>query len=630
MVSDDDLTLRGKGIFLMQKGIPNPEVCLRLGKDSRTILQWRTDANIVIIKQDWEFLKKEAISMLSYGIPINEVARRLAINQSSIRTWKKKSGVKGPSGRHSAKKGRGDFLTAAYTFQTMTDEHLQSIRDYQFPEISGKVNNIVSNSEVSKTRDSDEKSFLEEDYSSCNGDLAKFLESFIEFHGSKKTRHLSSYEVSFLRDIIESIKLQDQIINLKDESNNMMEKELIHVLLQSGLSATKISDKYGFPYNKITLLRKEIAMELLSEGVPAKKVSKQLGIRYKSALKWRSDAGLSPRVSTSIKDTRSKEVSWGICRVCECDLFQQNTNPSQREGSGYAPQYICKSCYSKEVRERKAGLSPRAGQKTQSAHNARSAESKEQALRMVREGHTLREVEAKLEIPYGTIYAWARKAGLQYPSQRKGQGTKERSHIGSNCKVCTSVLTMENTNPSQRKGPGKSKICKSCHNEKVQKRKSRKNSRHGNSKSHLKPEAMRMIREGKKGTEVARLLGVNKDTVRKWRRKEGLSGKRHGGGNSKLHLKLEAVQLIREGHTGAEVARILGVHKDTVRQWRKSEGLSGKQGGSSIYSNEDKNNVIDLLRENKSLAEISRLTNISTTTISKWKKVAIKEGFLMD
>ena len=189
---------------------------------------------------------------------------------------------------------------------------------------------------------------------------------------------------------------------------------------------------------------------------------------------------------------------------------------------------------------------------------------------------------------------------------------------------------MENTNPSQRKGPGKSKICKSCHNEKVQKRKSRKNSRHGNSKSHLKPEAMRMIREGKKGTEVARLLGVNKDTVRKWRRKEGLSGKRHGGGNSKLHLKLEAVQLIREGHTGAEVARILGVHKDTVRQWRKSEGLSGKQGGSSIYSNEDKNNVIDLLRENKSLAEISRLTNISTTTISKWKKVAIKEGFLMD
>ena len=93
-------------------------------------------------------------------------------------------------------------------------------------------------------------------------------------------------------------------------------------------------------------------------------------------------------------------------------------------------------------------------------------------------------------------------------------------------------------------------------------------------------------------------------------------------------IKPEAMMLIREGITAKDVARILGVKRDIVRAWMKQEGLINNT-PYNVKSIEDRNNVMDLLREDKKFSEISRLTNISTTTIRRWKKEFESEGFLL-
>lgn len=143
-------------------------------------------------------------------------------------------------------------------------------------------------------------------------------------------------------------------------------------------------------------------------------------------------------------------------------------------------------------------------------------------------------------------------------------------------------------------------------------------------KNFLREEAIQQIRDGLTGAEVARRLGVNRDTVRRWRKSAGLSGKSRG---TKSALKEEALQMIRDGLSGAEAARRLGVHQGTVSKWRKSAGLSGVD-GRKFHDIEKENDVIDLLREGKSFNQITKSTGVGRNAIIRIKKEAEREGFL--
>lgn len=89
-------------------------------------------------------------------------------------------------------------------------------------------------------------------------------------------------------------------------------------------------------------------------------------------------------------------------------------------------------------------------------------------------------------------------------------------------------------------------------------------------------------------------------------------------------FRAEAMRLIREGHSGVEVSNIMGVHKDTVRKWRKASGLTGE---SNTYSTSLQNDVLDLIREGKSNTEIAKLAQVSSTTVANWRRRFDKEGF---
>jgi transposase len=91
-----------------------------------------------------------------------------------------------------------------------------------------------------------------------------------------------------------------------------------------------------------------------------------------------------------------------------------------------------------------------------------------------------------------------------------------------------------------------------------------------------------------------------------------------------LKFQREAMKLIQDGHSGLEVSDILGVNKDTIRKWRKKHGLSGS---TNKYSTNFQNDVLDQIRDGKSNLEISRITGASSTAVANWRKKFDKEGF---
>ena len=85
--------------------------------------------------------------------------------------------------------------------------------------------------------------------------------------------------------------------------------------------------------------------------------------------------------------------------------------------------------------------------------------------------------------------------------------------------------------------------------------------------------------------------------------------------------------MIRDGVSGAEVARRLGVHQSTVSKWRKSAGLSGVD-GRKFHDADKENDVIDLLREGLTLNQISKSTGVGKNAILRIKSEAEREGYL--
>ena len=152
-----------------------------------------------------------------------------------------------------------------------------------------------------------------------------------------------------------------------------------------------------------------------------------------------------------------------------------------------------------------------------------------------------------------------------------------RSHLGSDCRICNVKLSIENTTPSKRKGPPSHRICRSCVN------------------------------------QLARLRIVEKQKQLE---------------NSKLEFKPEAMRLLQENGSSTQTAKILGVKKEIILAWIKQEGFNPNDYTNYRRSSDDKNTVLDFLREGKGLREIHRLTKVSITTIKKWKKEFVDEGFL--
>lgn len=86
-----------------------------------------------------------------------------------------------------------------------------------------------------------------------------------------------------------------------------------------------------------------------------------------------------------------------------------------------------------------------------------------------------------------------------------------------------------------------------------------------------RPKAEELLRQGVHPREVAAAVQASLSVVWKWRRSLGLGPVPHvgrGGGDAAQAVKAEAVRMLNEGQTVAEIARELGRTEARIRQIR--------------------------------------------------------------
>ena len=86
--------------------------------------------------------------------------------------------------------------------------------------------------------------------------------------------------------------------------------------------------------------------------------------------------------------------------------------------------------------------------------------------------------------------------------------------------------------------------------------------------------------------------------------------------------KNEVKDLMIAGMSDTEISRAKNITTDTLRAWRKNFSLPPSSGGNNFYSDEIKNKAYALMKEDLTNKQISEALQISTTTIANWRNLA--------
>jgi len=92
-------------------------------------------------------------------------------------------------------------------------------------------------------------------------------------------------------------------------------------------------------------------------------------------------------------------------------------------------------------------------------------------------------------------------------------------------------------------------------------------------------------------------------------------------------LKNEAIKLVHEGKTDTEISALLGVSTNSLRTLRRKNNLPPSDGDKKrMYSVEQINDVIDLIREEVPIGEIAKHTGVNSSKIKRIHKDELRQG----
>ena len=137
-------------------------------------------------------------------------------------------------------------------------------------------------------------------------------------------------------------------------------------------------------------------------------------------------------------------------------------------------------------------------------------------------------------------------------------------------------------------------------------------------------EAIRLAKEGQSFAEIASALNTNPENVRYWiRAEEKRTGEQIVPRRQQRFTpeqKLEAIELVRKGQTFAKVAKALNISQKNIYKWvRAEEERTGEQIAPRRHATpEQKLEAIELIREGQTFAEVARTMNTSQGSIHKW------------
>lgn len=142
-----------------------------------------------------------------------------------------------------------------------------------------------------------------------------------------------------------------------------------------------------------------------------------------------------------------------------------------------------------------------------------------------------------------------------------------------------------------------------------------------NYSDELKRKVRDMMISGESDTQISKVTSITTDTLRKWRRKFGLDPSSGGNNNYSQDVKNRCYELMNENKTNAEISKIMDISTTTLANWRKAAGIpnSTASNNSGKYSKEIMTEAIALMQDGLSNSEVSRLLGVHRKTLSNWR-----------
>ena len=265
------------------------------------------------------------------------------------------------------------------------------------------------------------------------------------------------------------------------------------------------------------------------------------------------------------------------------------------------------------------------------AFAAFSPEKKAEAIRLVREGNNFAEVAREINTSPGNIRNWIRaeeqRTGQQIAPLRQNFIPEKKAEAirlvreGNNFaevarEINTSPVNVRNWLRAEEQRTGQQIVP-------LQRRQQRQDFT-----PEQKAEAIRLVREGKNFVEVAREINTSRENVRNWiRAEEQRTGQKIVPLRQRQDFtpeqKAEAIRLVREGKNVSEVAREINTSLENVRSWiRAEEQRTGQQivplQQQQHFTPEQKAEAIRLVREGKNFSDVAREINTSPENVRNW------------
>ena len=93
-----------------------------------------------------------------------------------------------------------------------------------------------------------------------------------------------------------------------------------------------------------------------------------------------------------------------------------------------------------------------------------------------------------------------------------------------------------------------------------------------NKESKIKA-SIELYQKDKKLSEISKVTGVSTKTIRKWLRDEGVWKENKSSKSTKEERLQEVIHLYKDGKNPSYIATQFKVHRDTIINWLKSEGV---------------------------------------------------------
>jgi len=88
----------------------------------------------------------------------------------------------------------------------------------------------------------------------------------------------------------------------------------------------------------------------------------------------------------------------------------------------------------------------------------------------------------------------------------------------------------------------------------------------------------------------------------------------------------EALAIIDSGMIDKEISEVLGIRTYILREIRDKHGRERSKGNRTTYTIEQRNDVIDLIREGHTLSEVSVISGVNRNRVQEWREEEIREG----